>query len=250
MFEKILNPIFAPLLKLGYFWSILLISFILTLIITLVYKYATDQTLMKKLKTEMKTFQAEMKKFKDNPSKVMAHQKKIMSKNMEYMKHSLKPTLFTFIPIIIVFGWLNAHLTYLPIQADSQFQVLANFKEGTFGNITLEVLPELTFLSNHTQTIDGNKAVWSLKGQTGDYQLKFSFGNREFQKDLIISLDNYALPDTVVKDSDLTKLSINNQRVKPFGSISIFGWKPGWLGTYIIFSLIFSFGLRKLLNIS
>jgi len=250
MFESVLNPIFAPLLSFGYFWAILIISFVLTLLITLVYKYTTNQDLMKKLKSDMKKLQNEMKKFKDNPSKVMAHQKKIMSKNMEYMKHSLKPTLFTFIPIIIIFGWLNANLAYLPIQPDSQFQIFADFKEGSFGNISLEVLPKITFLSNQTQTVVNNKVSWSLQGPKGNYQMKLTYGNREFQKDLIISSDNYAQPDTIVKDSELTKISIANNKVKPLGSLSIFGWMPGWLGTYIIFSLIFSFGLRKLMNLS
>ena len=50
MFESILNPIFAPLLKLPSFWSILIISLTIAVLITLVYKWMTDQHLMKTLK--------------------------------------------------------------------------------------------------------------------------------------------------------------------------------------------------------
>ncbi|MBC8500470.1 MAG: DUF106 domain-containing protein [DPANN group archaeon] len=251
MFEKLLDPVFSPLLDLGFFWALLIICFFLTLMITLIYKYATDQTLMKKLKAEMKELQKEMKRLKNDPQKALAHQKKMMQKNMQYMKHSFKPTIYTFIPIIIIFGWLNSHLAFLPIQPDSEFLVSAEFKQGTFGEVTLDVLPELNILSNKIQEIKDYKASWKLSGEEGEYQLKIIFSNREFEKDLVISKENkYAQPVKLIKDSELTKMEIHNERVHPLGNISIFGWNPGWLGTYIIFSLIFSFGLRKLLKIS
>ena len=73
----------------------------------------TNQELMKSLKAEIKDFQKEMKGYKDDAVKMMELQKKAMQKNMKYMKHSMKPTLFTFVPIIIIFGWLRT--TYTPI---------------------------------------------------------------------------------------------------------------------------------------
>ena len=89
MFENLLNPIFNPLLKLGYFWAIIILSFLITLFITVVYKFATDQNLMKKLKDEMKGMQKEMKLLKDNPQKAMAHQKKNHGK-----KHAVHEAFF------------------------------------------------------------------------------------------------------------------------------------------------------------
>jgi uncharacterized membrane protein (DUF106 family) len=251
MFENLLNPIFGPLLKTGFFWTILIMSFLLTLLITIIYKYATDQTLMKKLKSEMKELQKELKLLKDNPQKAMAHQKKIMEKNMQYMKHSFKPMIYTFIPIIIVFGWMNTHLAYMPIEPNTEFIVSAEFKEGTFGEVTLDALPELNIISEQMQEIQDGKASWILSGEEGEYILKLVFNNREFEKDLFISsTDDYAQPVKKVKDSLMTKINIHNEKVKPLGSFSIFGWRPGWLGTYIIFSLIFSLALRKVLKIS
>jgi len=93
--------------------NLLVISFILTGAITLAYKYLTDQDKMKELKGEMKDTQKKMKEMKDQPDKMMSMQKDAMKKNMEYMKHSMRPTLFTFIPIVIVFSWLRGHYTNL-----------------------------------------------------------------------------------------------------------------------------------------
>jgi len=251
MFESILNPIFSPLLSLGYFWAIIILAFVLTLLITLVYKYTTNQGLMKKLKGDMKTLQNQAKELnKTNPSKAMSLQKKIMEKNMTYMKHSLKPTLFTFIPIIIIFGWLSANLAYEPIAPNQPFDVSVLFQEGSFGNISISAVPDLQILSNVTQTVDSSSVSWTLSGDPGDYQLVFMFGNREYTKDILISDIGYVTPETPVKDSEITKIIIHNKEVKPLGSLSIFGWEPGWLGTYIIFSLLFSLGLRKLMKLS
>lgn len=113
MFDNFFNFTFGPIMNLPDPLNLLIISFILTGLITLAYKYLTDQTKMKELKDEMKATQKKMKELKDQPDKVMSMQKDAMKKNMEYMKHSMKPMLFTFIPIIVIFGWLRNYYTAL-----------------------------------------------------------------------------------------------------------------------------------------
>ncbi len=83
--------------------SLLIISFILTLITTLIYKYTTNQVMMKSFKEETKKMQEEMKLLKDNPNKMMEKNKELMEKNMKMMSQSFKPILFTFIPFVIIF---------------------------------------------------------------------------------------------------------------------------------------------------
>ena len=106
---SILDPILSPVMAIPTPWNLLLISFIITGGITLLYKFATDQKLMKELKQEMKNLQKEMKSLKDNPDKMMSVQKLAMEKNMKYMMQSLKPTIISFIPIIFIFTWLRAY---------------------------------------------------------------------------------------------------------------------------------------------
>lgn len=112
-YYSFLNPVLEPLMSIPAPWNVLLLSFILTLIMTLLYKFLTDQKLMKELKDEMKELQNEMKTLKDNPERMMEVQKKAMERNMKYLLQSLKPTLVTFIPILIIFAWLRAYFTAL-----------------------------------------------------------------------------------------------------------------------------------------
>lgn len=109
MFDNFFNFIFGWAINLGSPFNIIMMSFILTFIITIMYKLLTDQILLKELKTQVKNHQKEMKNHKDDHQKMMEIQKQAMSLNMKYMKHSMKPMLFTFIPIILIFGWLRNH---------------------------------------------------------------------------------------------------------------------------------------------
>ena len=87
--------------------SIVAISFLVTLAMTLVTKYFTDQTRMKEIKDIQKKHQASLKENKGNLDKQKEIQKEIMSSSMELMKHSFKPLLITFLPLIIFFWWIR-----------------------------------------------------------------------------------------------------------------------------------------------
>jgi len=248
MFETLLNPILTPVLESMHpLLFTILIAFIVSIIVVFVYKFMTNQDLMKKLKGEMKELQKEMKTLQQHPEKMMKIQKKAMETNMKYMTKSFKPTLVTFIPLIIIFGWMHAHLGYLPIMPEQQFMATAEFKDYA-GNVTLTFPEGIELVSDETQTVLNNKASWTLKGQKGEYILEYGFGEQKYSQNLIISdrLD-YTEPIIPVKNSVLKSMTIGNEKLKV---LDLGFLKLGWLGTYIIFSLIFSIGLRKILKLS
>jgi len=247
MFETILNPIFGPLLRMPILWSIIIVSFVIALIVTLVYKWMTDQTLMKALKDDIKGFQKEMKEFKQDPKKVMEIQKKAMETNMKYMMHSFKPTLITFIPIIIIFGWMHANLAYEPIMPGQEFTTTVFFDQVTGGTIEIIVPENIELLSNATQEIQDNKATWALKGSEGEYLLEYTFNEQTYNKELLITNQQaYKQPVKNIKQDNIKIIQIDNTKIRP---LNLFGWQLGWVGTYIIFSIIFSMVLRKLMKL-
>lgn len=254
MFETLLNPIFSPLLLLPTWLAILIISLLISGIIVLFYKKFTDQDLMKRLKTEIKELQAEMKQLKDHPKKMMEVQKKAMQTNMKYMMHSMKPTLFTFIPIIIVFGWLNAHFAYMPIYDNQDFSVTLEFNDGYSGDVTLNLPDGITLLNGDStfQEIKENKVIWFMKGDPGEYTFYYNYDDKEYSNEVLIveqGEKDYLQPVKVLKKEPIRTITLSNKKMTPFGSLSIFGYHPGWLMTYIFFSIIFSMGLRKLLKV-
>ncbi|MBS3155998.1 DUF106 domain-containing protein [Candidatus Woesearchaeota archaeon] len=107
VFDGFFNGVFGFLLNWEPVYSISFISFIITLIVTIAYKYLTDQQLIKRMKDEMKELNKEMKELKDDPKRMMEKQKIVMEKNLKLMGHTLKPSLYTLIPLLIIFSWLK-----------------------------------------------------------------------------------------------------------------------------------------------
>jgi uncharacterized membrane protein (DUF106 family) len=87
--------------------SVVTISFLITLAMTLVTKYFTDQIRMRELKVEQKKHQANLKEHKEDLDKQKKIQKDMMASSMELMKHAFKPMIITFLPIILIFWWIR-----------------------------------------------------------------------------------------------------------------------------------------------
>src|SRR3989338_88502 len=165
VFESVINPVFAPFLNLPTLWAVILLSFLISLIITLIYKYTTDQSLMKSLKDEMKELQKEMKGLKSTPERAMQAQKKIMKTNGKYMMQSMKSMLYSFIPIILIFGWMNSHLAYEPILPGQEFAAKVAFDKNVAGFIEISVPEGLNVNGDSKKEIKDSEVRWLLSGE-------------------------------------------------------------------------------------
>jgi uncharacterized membrane protein (DUF106 family) len=247
--DPVLSPIFQPLLNSSPFWTVLLLALVITVIITIVYKFFTNQNEMKRLKDEQKDYQKRIKALRDQPAEAMKLQKEAMKKNMDYMKHSMKATLITFLPIILIFGWMNAHLGAEPIFPGETYSVTANFEDGVGGKAVL-IPPAGTEIIGDVEKEINSGVTWQLKSDKGEHLLKVKVGDTEQTKNVLITKDvEYAEAIETYDHSDIKSITINYKKLRPLGDFDIFGWQPGWLGLYIIFSIVFSIGLRKLFKV-
>lgn len=103
----VLNPTAGALLNWNLNWGMLIIVFIISVITTIVQKYATDQDTLKELKKEQKEIQKQMKEFKAHPEKMMELQKKQFAMMPKQMKLSMRGIIYTGIPFILFFRWFN-----------------------------------------------------------------------------------------------------------------------------------------------
>ena len=307
--NPILNPIFGPLLALPSFFAIAIIAFIITLLTTLIYKYATDQDLMKRLKQDQSDMKKKMKEVKHDPEKLQAHQKEMMQKSMELMKHSMKPMLYTFIPVIVLFGWLSANLAYFPLTPGESFTVTVDLREASSAassaadsaassdassdassasqilNISLKT--DLEQVSFRQDGAEGLRRIWELRGAAGTHLLEFhltqidqigqqkpdDYSNSSnttkqaasasgtsglgtssqesiIEHTVLISdIQRYSNPLQQFREGPIATIQVSNAELKPLGTVSLLGWEPGWLGVYIILSLVFNLAIRKVLGV-
>lgn len=249
VFEGLIDPVMRPLLNLHPLLAVGIVSLVVATIITFIYKFTTNQDLMKRLKDEMKEMQKEMKELREHPEEMMKVQKKAMQTNMKYMMQSFKSTLFTILPIIVIFAWMNANFAFEPILPGEQFQVTLDFAKNSIGSVSLSVPEGVDAVGDYNLEIINDKAIFTLKGKEGKYiednSLKFEYGERVYFKDLIISNNNeYAKKLEMIKNSNLRSITLGNRKKV---ILPVLNW--GWLGTYIIFSIVFSMLIRKWLKV-
>lgn len=263
--DTILDTIFSPLFSIDPFWAILVITIIISFLMTIIYKYATDQKAMKRLKEKQKKLQKKMKESKDNPEKMMKIQKELMGTNSEYMKHSFKPMIFTFIPIIIIFGWLSTNFAYEPINPGDTFNTTVSFPGDTEGEVTLMPPQGIDVMSPMTQEIKDGVVTWELSGEEGDHVLIYEYGDETYSKNVKITEGTESVPNVkrkkgfidyiysssdnfLDKDDSARQITIesNPLKVLPFKFI----YWDGWLVTYILLSIIFSMVIRKVMKVS
>ena len=81
--------------------------FLLSLIMTLVQKYTTDQKELKQLKKEQKELQKKINELKEDPQKMMEVQKELLPLTNKQMKLSMRTIMYTGIPLVFLFRWFN-----------------------------------------------------------------------------------------------------------------------------------------------
>lgn len=244
-----LDPIFSPLLAFGAFWTVIILSFLLSLIITVAYLFLTDQKQMKALKEDMKASQKRMKKLKDNPQKMMKEQREIMQKNMQYMKQSMIPMLVTFIPIIFIFTWMAGNLASHPLSPDDEFIITLDLKRDVYGSITINSTDDgLTYLGDDVVDIRSRSIELPFKAeQEGLWNVRFMVNDEEYAVQVLVDPVEYGSADFRRFDGDaVRRITVGYEKLIV---MNLFGWQMGWLITYIIFSIIFSLTLRKVLRV-
>jgi uncharacterized membrane protein (DUF106 family) len=240
----LLDSIFGWALDMPLWAGILSLAAIVTALMNLVYALVTDQNEMRKLKAKMKDLQQEMKANRDNQKKAMQIQKKLLKANGQYSKKSLKPTLYTLIPIFIVFGWMTANLAFAPLMPGDEVQFSVEMQEPARLTLAGDILTS----SNYTKETIEKQTSWRI---SADESTNFTVTNQDGElitRELTIGARN---PVSITKhDAPFDESNIEYPKATPFGDFEIFGYKPGWLMTYIIFSIVLSIFIRKVFKLS
>jgi uncharacterized membrane protein (DUF106 family) len=249
----ILDPVLGWSLAFPALLGIFLLSLIVTLISNLIYKFTTNQAEMKSLKDQIEQYRKKIKDAKDDPKKMMKLNNEAMSVNMKYLSKSMKPMLFTFLPIILIIGWMNANYAYEELTPGDALIISAQVREGFSGELVLDgpSLQTPRVVSPIVQGEDGlGTASFAVQGATGshDFTILYNDNNYGGNSGQVLFGESPTVAEFAGK-GPLESITVDYPRVKPLGSFSLFGWEPGWLSVYIILSIALSFSTRKLMKL-
>ncbi len=110
------DPSIGALLNWNPHAGMIIIAGILGLITILLQKYTTDQETLRQLKKEQKMLQEEVKKHKNNQEKFMELNRKQLELLPKTMDITLRPIMYTSVPLILFFRWFNDYFTTNPVK--------------------------------------------------------------------------------------------------------------------------------------
>jgi len=246
--------------------AIFIVSLFVSVLITIVYKFTTNQTLMKSLHAEMKSLRAEIKNTKDTGGAGQLN-KRLMELTMKQAMHSMRSTFITIIPIFLIFGWMQGNFAFEQATPEEVFTTTMYFAQETSGQAFITASLDLEILSEATQNISDNKASWEVKGPAGDHQITYEFGEETYARDVIIT-DAWRYADPILEKkrtlfgiinlgddkplaeaSKINRIAIDLNGIHPFGGFTLFGWRPGWLAVYFLFTVGMTFPIRRLFKV-
>lgn len=108
--SSVLDPSLGVLLSWNTWIGFIVIVALTSIILTLAQKYLSNQVELKEMKKEQKILQEEMKKYKDQPQKLLELQKKQLEFIPKTFNLTMKPLMYTSVPIILLFRWFSDFL--------------------------------------------------------------------------------------------------------------------------------------------
>lgn len=131
-------PVFhlTPNTKFNVIFGVTIISLLVSALIIAITNRIVDQKRMKELKAKTASYQKKIKtaQKKRDLKKASALQKEMMKYNKEMMGMSMRPMMYTMIPIIVIFTWLRQYDYLNDFIAQQGYLVALPFTLPKFGS--------------------------------------------------------------------------------------------------------------------
>jgi uncharacterized membrane protein (DUF106 family) len=114
--NAVLGPTAGALLRWNLTYGMAILVLILALFMTLVQKYTTDQKALRDMREEQKKLQVDLKKLTPGSKEHTELSMKSMSFLGPMFKLSMRPIIYTAIPIILLFRWFADYFAVVPFK--------------------------------------------------------------------------------------------------------------------------------------
>ncbi len=128
----VLNPTAGALLNLNLTYGMLVLVLLLSVFMTLIQKYTTDQKTLREMKEEQKKMQEDLKKLEAGSKEHSELSMKSLKFVGPMFKLSMRPIIYTAIPIILLFRWFTDYFSLVDFKF---FGVLSWFWFYLLGSI-------------------------------------------------------------------------------------------------------------------
>ena len=268
IFGKIFEFLFFPLRNYSSWFNMILISLLTGIFMLFVFKYASNQEGIKKIKNKIKAHLLEIRLFKDNLNLILKAQGNILRHNLTYMKYSLKPMLFMIIPLILIILQLDLWFGHNPLPPKKPAIVKLTLKPETSPlktSIKLITPPEIKLETPPLRIPEEKQINWRIRPlKKGRFILKFQASDDStVEKEIIVDSEKFVqISYKKVTGNFWKELRFPGEAPLPSSSLiesieieypparlNFFGLKIHWLIAFFILSILFGFSLKRFLKV-
>jgi uncharacterized membrane protein (DUF106 family) len=248
-------------------YEIALISMGVALLSSTIRHFTLDKERLREHKEKIKDHKekANIARKANDMKAFQKHQNDLMEVMMENTKHGFKPMIFTMIPILLIFSFMRGAydgvgsvnnltiIAYANVDGDiSSAEILPS---GTYNASRKAIAWEIERVDAQTQGI--MNATYALKDgghNEGPLQMSMEYLThngtaymRDFTSDTPPDAALLRLGKLNVSEGSGTVIyTLSYENTGSWMVADLFGWRLGWLGFYIVFSIIPSIIFNKL----
>lgn len=252
---------------------IVLLSLVTAVIFLLIFKKTSNQKKIKYHKNKIFGYVLQIPLYKDRFGLLISSILNIFKHNGLYIAHTLVSLIFVIIPLIFIMVQLDNRYGYEPLQAEQQFFIQADLKEGTDRDTLEKVFCE-TSRGVELETLplrieDENSVLWRAKVVNIDPEqlptLRFGVEGdvRPIEKQLVTGYGQqprfaptkkqaswfnrifYNAEGYLPADSPFTSVSTQYARA----GYSLVFWDVDVIILFFVFTLIFGFALKGVFKV-
>lgn len=263
-FDFLLRPfeLFPPLA------GLLVVSAVTGVVMLLIFGRTSDQTRITRAKDLVKAHIMEMWIFRSDPRAMFLAIGGVARHNLQYLRHSLRPILFIFVPVILIMVQLGIRYASAPLPTGATTRVTVELREGvkpTETPVTLSGPFGARVVSPPLRVDAKGRIAWKVRGEIpGSHKLSFSTPTGPLTKTLIVAQqprvgkvvsvsarsgtwDAFLYPSDAVipSDSVVERIVIDY----PPRDLGVFGVNVHWLIVFFIASVIVGYALKGVFGI-
>lgn len=263
-FDAILKP-FAGL----HPWvGLAVLSAVTGVVMLLIFGKTSNQKKISETKDKLKAYVMEMWIFRNDTRVMFSAIGRVLRSNLQYLRHSLRPLVFLFIPVLIIMVQLGIRYADEPLMPGDRAVVSVKLKDGTVPSQTelALVAPKGVRVVSPALRIDSQSEVdWQIVAEhPGQYQLGLETPGGTVEKSLDVgprrklgkvgsvkaranswSAFLYPSEPPVPSDSIIESIHVTY----PHRELKFLGLTVNWLIAFFIISVAAGFALKGVFGI-
>jgi hypothetical protein len=169
--------------------AVLFVFACLTAVLTLlVVRWTSNQKAIRRVKDRMGAHVLEVRLFSDQPGVVLRAYLSLLGNTVLYLRHSLRPLIVLAIPLLLLFGQLEAYFGRTPVARGQDFLLRAIFdSENPVADSVLRLPSGVEVTAPPVHIESDHEVDWRLKANhPGTYDIRLLLPGSEFLKKVVV----------------------------------------------------------------